>query len=241
MPTIEKTRVERPPLWWRIGHEALLLGGLWLVYTLGRALAGRHVGSAYGHASQVWGLERDLRLPDEARVQRWAVAHSTLIQLANHYYKYEHWVALAVVAGWLLVARPDRYLWFRRVLVLTTALALVGHVAYPLMPPRMRPDFGLVDTGVRFGQSVYGPDYANHGLVNQYVAMPSMHVGWAVLSAVTVIVVARSPGRWLAVVYPGITTWVVVATGNHYWLDGIAGALALCLALLAVSRVRPGG
>jgi PAP2 superfamily len=239
--TIEKTRVERRPLWWRIGHEALLLGALWMVYTLGRALAGRHVGSAYGHASQVWGLERDLRLPDEARVQRWAVAHPTLIQLANHYYKYEHWVALAVVAGWLLVARPDRYPWFRRVLVLTTALALVGHVAYPLMPPRMRPDFGLVDTGVQFGQSVYGPDYANHGLVNQYAAMPSMHVGWAVLFAVTVIVVARSPWRWLAVVYPGVTTWVVVATGNHYWLDGIAGALALGLALLAVSRVRPAG
>jgi hypothetical protein len=122
--------------------------------------------------------------------------------------------------------------------VLTTALALLGHAGYPLMPPRMRPDFGLVDTGVQFGQSVYGPDYANHGLVNQYAAMPSMHVGWAVLFAVTVIVVARSRWRWLALVYPGITTWVVVATGNHYWLDGVAGVLALALALVAV-RHRP--
>jgi PAP2 superfamily len=235
------TRVERRPLWWRLGHEALLLGVLWMAYTLGRALAGRHVGSAYGHATQIWRLERDLRLPDEARVQLWALSHPDLVRLANDYYKFEHWVALGAVACWLLVSRPDRYLWFRRVLVLTTALALAGHFAYPLMPPRMRPDLGLVDTGVQFGQSVYGPNYANHGLVNQYAAMPSMHVGWAVLFAVTVVLVARTPWRWLMVLYPCLTTWVVVATGNHYWLDGVAGAVVLCLALFAVHRLTRSG
>jgi PAP2 superfamily len=230
-------RVPRRPLWWRLVHEALVLGALWIAYTLGRALAGRHVGSAYGHATQVWRLERDLRLPDEARVQAWALDRTWLIQAANDYYKYEHWIALAIVTCWLLAFRPEHYPWFRRTLVLLTGLALVGHFAYPLMPPRMRPDFGLVDTGVRFGQSVYGADHANHGLLNQYAAMPSMHVGWATLFAVTVVVVARTPWRWLAVVYPAVTTWVVVATGNHYWLDGVVGVLLLALALGVVHRI----
>jgi hypothetical protein len=53
--------------------------------------------------------------------------------------------------------------------------------------------------------------------------------------------VARTPWRWLIVLYPGLSTWVVVATGSHYWLDGVAGGLLLCLALLAVHRLaRPG-
>lgn len=176
-----------------------------MVYTVGRALAGRHVAGAYGHASDVWRLERDLRLPDETAVQRWALEHSWLVRAANDYYKYEHRVALGAVVLWLLVARPDRYPWFRAVLVTTTALALAGHFAYPLMPPRMRADFGFVDTGVRYGQSVYGADRANHGLLNQYAAMPSMHVGWAALFALTVVVVARTRWRWLAVVYPTVT------------------------------------
>jgi hypothetical protein len=99
----------------------------------------------------------------------------------------------------------------------------------------MRPDLGFVDTGVVLGQSVYGPDPRNHGLVNQYAAMPSMHVAWAVLFAVTVILATRTAWRWLAVVYPAVTTSVVVITTNHYWLDGIIGVLLLGVAVTAVA------
>lgn len=233
-------RVAGRVLWWRVLREVLLLGSLWLVYTLGRALAGRHVGSAGDRATDVWRLERDLRLPDEARWQAWALDRSWLIQAANTYYKWEHWVALGAVTLWLLVARPERYPWFRAVLVTVTASALAGHFAYPLMPPRMRPDLGIVDTGVRYGRSVYGADPANSGLLNQYAAMPSMHVGWAALFALTVVVVARTRWRWLAGAYPLLTLYVVVVTGNHYWLDGIVGVLLLAVAVAAVRVLRPG-
>lgn len=100
----------------------------------------------------------------------------------------------------------------------------------------MRPDFGFVDTGVQFGQSVYGPNYANHGLVNQYAAMPSMHVGWATLFALTMILVARTRWRWLAVLYPAVTFTVVVVTGNHYWLDGVVGIVLLAAAVAIVHQ-----
>lgn len=230
----ERIAARRP--WWRLLHEALVLGGLWGVYTLGRALAGRHVGAAGEHASEVWRLERWARLPDEAGVQAWALRRPGLVRVANGYYAYSHWVGLVVVVALLLVFRVGYYPRFRRVLVLTTALALVGHLAYPLAPPRMRPDFGLVDTGVRFGQSVYGADPANHGLLNQYAAMPSLHIAWAVLFAATAVVVTRSRWRWLATAYPTATTWVVVVTANHYWLDGVAGVLLLGIAVAAVWR-----
>ena len=86
----------------------------------------------------------------------------------------------------------------------------------------MLPRLGFVDTGLRFGQSVYGPRGHDH-LANEFAAMPSLHVGWAVLLAVAVIVTFRTPWRWLAVVHPVVTALVVVVTANHFWLDGLAG------------------
>lgn len=232
--------VERRRPGWRLLHEALVLGGLWLVYSLGRALAGRHTGGARAHSSDVWALERALHLPAEDAVQRAVLGRETLVHAANAYYEYEHFTSLGLAALWLLLVHPDRYPWFRRVLVATTGLALVGHLAYPLTPPRLRPDLGLVDTGVRYGQSVYGADAHNSGLLDQYAAMPSMHVAWAFLFALAVLLVARSRWRWVAVAYPALTTYVVVVTGNHYWLDGVVGVLLLCLALATVGRLRPG-
>jgi hypothetical protein len=63
--------------------------------------------------------------------------------------------------------------------------------------------------------------------------MPSVHVGWALLIALTVICVSRSRWRWLILVYPALTTLAVVVTANHFWLDGVAAAALLALALLA--------
>ncbi|RKS67983.1 PAP2 superfamily protein [Motilibacter peucedani] len=231
-----RTEQRRPAV--RLLHELVVLGGLWLVYSVGRGLAGRHTTGAPGHASDVWSLERRLHLPSEAALQRFALHSEDLVRVANVYYEFEHFVTLGLVSLYLLLVRPEKYDAFRRVLVATTALALVGHVVYPLMPPRMRPDFGIVDTGVRFGQSVYGADPHNHGLLNQYAAMPSMHVAWAFLFAGTVIWAARSRWRWLMLLDPVATTWVVVVTGNHYWVDGIVGVLCLLVAWAACSRWR---
>ena len=94
----------------------------------------------------------------------------------------------------------------------------------PVAPPRLLPGTGMVDTAVKYGQSVY----SWHGGfdADQLSAMPSVHVGWALIVAFAVITVSRSRWRWLAAGYPLLTLLVVVVTANHFWLDGIvAGAL----------------
>jgi membrane-associated phospholipid phosphatase len=63
--------------------------------------------------------------------------------------------------------------------------------------------------------------------------MPSVHVAWAAAVALVVVVVARTRWRWLAVGYPLVTMWVVIVTGNHFTIDGIAAIGILAAAATA--------
>jgi membrane-associated phospholipid phosphatase len=75
---------------------------------------------------------------------------------------------------------------------------------------------------------------------NQLAAMPSLHIAWAVWCAVSMWRVARRPVlRALGVLYPCLTAFAVLATGNHYVLDMLAGALLAALSLtLCVGLAR---
>jgi len=110
--------------------------------------------------------------------------------------------------------------------VLFTAAALIIQFM-PVAPPRLLTGSDLVDTAVRYGQSVYGVA----GGFDEFSAMPSVHVGWSIIVAIAVVTAARSRWRWLAVLYPVLTTLVVVITANHFWLDGVAAGLLVCGAL----------
>ena len=73
--------------------------------------------------------------------------------------------------------------------------------------------------------------------------MPSLHVAWAVWCALALYPMFRHWAlRALVIAYPVMTTLVVVATGNHYFLDAAAGTLLACLVWAVVSRAaRTGG
>jgi hypothetical protein len=92
----------------------------------------------------------------------------------------------------------------------------------------------MVDLGQLFGPSVYASS-STSGFADQFAAMPSLHVGWAVLVAVAGIRALRSRWRWLLVLHPLLTLGVVVVTGNHYWLDGATSVVLLTVAVTAVA------
>ena len=100
----------------------------------------------------------------------------------------------------------------------------------PVAPPRLLPQLGYVDTAARYGQSVYNISGIS---VDQLSAMPSVHVGWALLVGWAVITVSRSRYRWWVLIHPALTVFVVVATANHFWLDGIVAAGLLVAAIAA--------
>jgi hypothetical protein len=73
-------------------------------------------------------------------------------------------------------------------------------------------------------------------MANQYAAMPSLHVGWALAVAIALIAAHRGRGRWFWLAHPLITLLVVVATGNHYWLDALVAVALLGAVLLILPR-----
>jgi hypothetical protein len=216
----------------RIVREVLLLAFLFGVYNLGRFISAGHAGEAFAHADELIHLQTQLGLPSETTVQQAALTIPDLAQLANRYYAFVHFPLTAIVLLWLMIRRPAQYSKARWALASLTGLALIGHLVFPLAPPRMMP--GWVDTGVLLGQSVYGPD-AESGIANQFAAMPSLHVGWALMVAVFMIRATRSRRRWLWIAHPVSTFTVVVVTANHYFSDGLF-AIALAVPLLILFR-----
>ncbi len=215
----------------RFAHEVGLVTALFLVYNLGRVIAARNTSGAFEAARWVWEAERTLRLPSEQVVQALILDTTMLVRLANTYYTWAHFPVALGVMLWLYFVRPDAYRWARRSLTVATFGALAMYVAVPVAPPRMMASLGFVDTAAVYGQSIYQADTMGK-LANQFAAMPSMHVGWAVLLAVVLVARGRSPLRWLWLAHPTITVAVVVVTANHYWLDGFAGIVIVVGALL---------
>jgi len=98
---------------------------------------------------------------------------------------------------------------------------------------------GFVDTGELLGQSVYSSPAAQ-SMSNQFAAMPSLHVGWALAVAIAVIGATTSRWRWLWLIHPALTLLVVVVTGNHYWLDALVATalLGVVAAVLNAATAR---
>lgn len=220
--------------------ELVLVSALFGVYKLGRALVSGEEALAFRHALWIHRAEDLLGFPSEAALQ--AAVHAlpvgeTTLRAANVYYTSVHFPLMAAFLVWGFLRRPlGEYRWARNLVILQTGAALVVHVVFPLAPPRMFPAWGFVDTMTRYGPSPY--DGASGALANQLAAMPSLHVGWAVLIAYVVVRTGpRSLGA-LAVGHAVLTTAIVVVTANHWWLDAVAGVLLLVAADAVLRAAR---
>ncbi|RKS68845.1 PAP2 superfamily protein [Actinomadura pelletieri DSM 43383] len=219
--------------------EMGLLLVLFAFYKWGRTLFEHGSGVAMENAARLWRFERSW-LPNEVDFQQWALGWDHTAFLANVYYVGVHFPGTALLLVWLYVRHRSSYGRVRNELVALTAAGLVVHMLFPLAPPRLA-GIGAVDTMLTVGPSAY-PAEAD-GLANQYAAMPSLHIGWAILVAVAVLRVSRSRWRWVIAMHAPVTVFVVVVTANHYWVDGIVAGVLLVVAMALVSlveRVRQG-
>jgi hypothetical protein len=226
------------PRWGRVAKiawEAGLLLGLYALWQFAGSLSDASPLGAVRRAEWIWHFERAIALPSETAVQRVFLPHPLVVQALNLYYAVLHFPVMIGCLIWLFIRHRGRYWQVRTTVVLFTAGALLTQLI-PVAPPRLLPGDGMIDTALHYGQSVYGP---NTGIdADQLSAMPSVHVGWALLVAVVVVTTARSRWRWLALAYPALTVLAVTVTANHFWLDGIAAAALLALVLIAQRAAR---
>jgi hypothetical protein len=211
--------------------NALLLAGLWFGYAAVRNLTNETQHAALGNASRLLDAESALGIDIEGGLQS-ALDWPQAFVAANTYYLVHFPLTLTVMALAFWRRRTTVFPILRNSLIATTAVALVVHLLVPMAPPRMLP--GFVDAG-----RAYGPDpYAIAGSesANQFAAMPSMHVAWAILAGYAIWHISgHRLVRALGALHPVITSLVVIVTGHHFVSDAAIGA-ALAFVFLAISR-----
>jgi hypothetical protein len=210
------------------GREIGVIAALYALWQFAGTAPAIAASGAYGRARWIVRAEHDLHLPGETDLQNLIIPHPLLAQACNLYYATMHFAGLFALLLWLFVRHRDKYRSVRTTIILLTTGCLLIQLV-PVAPPRLMP--GFVDIAATYGQSVYTA-FGNAG-IDQLSAMPSVHVGWAVLVGGAVVWASTSPWRWLAQAHPVITIFVVVATANHFWLDGIVAVVLLGLAVLA--------
>jgi PAP2 superfamily len=226
----------------RLRSEAAAVLVLYGLYELARGLVVSDARDADHHARDVVALERWLHLFREADVQHAARALPALIGLLGSAYLTLHLAVTVLVLLWLHQRRPAAFASVRTTLLLASALSLLGFLAYPTAPPRLA-GIGITDTVSN------GHIDLNKGLIsslyNPYAAVPSMHIGYALIVAASLLLYARRRlVRALAALYPPFVLLVVVATGNHFFFDAATGALVAVVAAAAAvpltRRAAPG-
>ena len=233
----------RAVLWVR---ELALVAILYAAYMAARAVIGVSVAEAEDRGASILRLEDWARLDIESSLNSWLGAVPAAGLLAAYLYATLHYLVTPAVLLWTALRRRHGYRAERNALLIATILGLVGYWLLPTAPPRLI-DAGLTDTMAAFADMGWWGEAASaprgmEGLSNQYAAMPSLHVGWAVWVALCVAHHASRPLVRQAVwIYPAIMSLIVMATANHYLLDvvgGVACALAGTWLARAVDRKK---
>lgn len=210
----------------------------WLawVYDMITNLAPAREALALAHGRSILSFEQSLHVDPELALNRWLASHHTLGVISSYYYDNAHFVVTLGLLGWVWWRRADLYRPLRNSLVAINLLGLIVFWRYPVAPPRMLVSDGFSDVVASthtIGSWHTGSLAAD---ANQFGAMPSLHIAWAVWCTLALWQLSRRVWvRALALLYPCMTTFAVLATGNHYLLDVLAG-LATFAVVLALAR-----
>jgi membrane-associated phospholipid phosphatase len=212
---------------YRDAAELVLVGLAFLLYFVVRANVIDRPDVALSNARQVVDVEQALGIFREASWQRPILDSDLLVRFFNFVYFWLDFPLIAALGLWLYARRRRHYTFTRDAILFSGALALVSYNLFPVAPPRLLPEAGLIDTLQAFNNASYQAQ-STEFFVNPYAAMPSLHVGWAVLVA-TGMVLAFPRNRLvlvLAVAHVLAQSSSTVFTGNHYFLDGAGGLVA---------------
>ena len=225
--------------------ELVLVALAFLFYFVVRANVIDRPDLAIENAVRIVDAEKALGIYSELAWQEAILDSRLLVRFFNFVYFWLDFPLILALGLLMYWKRRPYYTFTRDAILFSGACALVVYALFPVAPPRLLPDSGIIDTLQAYNNASYQAQ-STEFFVNPYAAMPSLHVGWAFLVAIGVVLAfARGEGqgargKWqvvrvliilLAVLHP-IAQWTsTVVTGNHFFLDGVGGLVAAALGL----------
>ena len=220
----------------------LFCGAYWLYRLVRGMVDGRSV-EAFDNAREVIDIERGLGLFFEPSVNAWATAHSAITDFASWMYVNSHFAITTTALAWIYLRRNERFYFVRNMFMVAMGIALIGYLTLPTAPPRLMTGYGFHDSVAAF-TGVDADTGSASVLFNPFAAIPSMHVAFSLMLGVTMARMTRR--RWaqaLWYAYSPVVTFVVIATANHWWIDGFLGAAVAAVSAVCArelfARARP--
>jgi membrane-associated phospholipid phosphatase len=221
-----------------LARQLLIWFGFILAYQVARGVADRDPTRAFANGWRVIDIEQRLTGLRELTFQGWTESSRFLAELVSWTYWNSEFTVIGLALLWVYLRRNSAFTRFRNTILLANGLGLIGYVLLPTAPPRFFTSMGFTDTLGQFGGLNHGS-----GLIqlasNPYAAMPSLHAADALIVGVVLAsVVRRWPFRVLWLLWPVWVWFSVMATGNHFWLDVLAGVVLAAIALTIVYQAR---
>lgn len=223
-------------------REIALLAGLWFFYSASRLVAADDLAAARDRAASVLHLEQLLHLDPEAWLNRTLTPVLELSVPMSFWYASLHYLVTPAVLVFLYFWHRSEYGRARNAIVIGSALGLVAYVLIPTAPPRLMSGGTYLDTLAHTASYGWWSGHASAPaglgqMTNELAAMPSLHVGWTVWVAWALWRHLNVVGRTLACLYVAGTTFVVLATGNHWLLDAVAGGVVVAVGIVVSGLV----
>jgi hypothetical protein len=231
-----------PHGWSDVVRQFLLFGAAYMLYRVVRGLADARTSAAFKNARELINVEHSLHFFVEPSIQAWASGSHLLMEVATWLYLNAQSTVLICALLYLYIVHNRSFYFVRNMLMVAMGLALIGYILFPTAPPRFLPEFGFFDS-IADLTGIPGTSAPVNAIFNPYAAIPSMHVGFALMLGWPLARLAR----WRIVaafwyLYPFVIAFVTIATANHFLADAILGALTAAIsALIArrLGRLRP--
>ena len=237
MSSFADTSRRLPRGWAHLALQFVIWMGFYAVYQIARGAADRSVYEAFQNGEWVLRTQQDLGALFEPAVQRLVDGSSVMVMLTSWTYWLSQFAVVGITLLWVYFRHHERFAGFRNWLIAANLVGLVGYVFVPTAPPRMFPEWGFVDTLAQHSTISHDSGLIAWGS-NPYAAMPSLHAMDAFIVGVVMFGLVRSrlaKALWLA--WPAWVAFAVISTGNHYWLDVVAGIVLAVVTGYALRRM----
>ena len=166
-----------------------------------------------------------------------------MARLFNGIYVLGHIFFTLGVALWVYIYRRRWFGVMRNAVILVNLFALAVYENFPVAPPRLTTGLIVNHHAFTFRDTLFGITDAGGRVIgtqvgyNEFSAMPSVHMAWAMIAGAALVLLARSWwARAIGLVYPLCMLVAVVVTGNHYLVD-VVGSIVVVVSAYVAARL----